>query len=469
MDFYLHDTKQKYKRKFVPIDKNNVRIYVCGPTVYDRVHIGNGFSAVVFDVLTRLLRVLFPKVTYVRNITDIDDKIITAALANDEPIEDLTVRFSRAFHDDAKALYVLPPDIEPKPTELIKEIIQNISQLIERDYAYFSQQHVLFHVPSFENYGTLSGRSLQEMIDGARVEVAPYKRDPKDFVLWKPSTPEQPGWDSPWGRGRPGWHIECSAMIRTHLGSTIDIHGAGSDLMFPHNENELAQGVCIEENAQFVNYWMHNGMLNLGGKKMSKSLGNILTVQDALVQNSGEIIRYAFLSGHYRQSLLWTEDLLIQSKNSLTTLYRALQHVSEITGQTDPKSSDYSCERFGSFPEEVVTHLCDDLHTPKALAALHQIAKDMYNVDNVEEAKSKRDDLLAGAWLLGLLNESVVTFFKSKIDSLQPAEIEQWISKRNDHRKNGEFAQADEIRQFLAKKGVELEDTRAGTRWVSRQ
>lgn len=469
MDFFLYDTKHRCKRKFVPIDKNNVRVYVCGPTVYDRVHIGNGFSAVVFDVLTRLLRVLFPKVTYVRNITDIDDKIIVAAQAKHEPIEDMTIRFSRAFQDDAKALYVLSPDIEPKPTELIEEIIQNITQLIERDYAYLSQKHVLFHVPSFENYGELSGRSLQEMIDGARVEVAPYKRDPKDFVLWKPSTPEQPGWDSPWGRGRPGWHIECSTMIRTHLGSTIDIHGAGSDLMFPHNENELAQGMCVEEDAQFVNYWMHNGMLNLGGKKMSKSLGNILTVQDALVQNNGEIIRYAFLSGHYRQSLLWNEDLLIQSKNSLTTLYRALQHIGEMTGQTDPKSSDFSCERYSSFPKEVVTHLCDDLHTPKALAALHQIAKEMYSIDDVEEAKSKRDDLLAGAWLLGLLNESVETFFKSKIDSLQPAEIEQWIDKRNNHRKNGEFAQADEIRQFLARNGVELEDTRSGTRWVSRQ
>lgn len=469
MDFYLYDTKQRCKRKFVPIDKDNVRIYVCGPTVYDRVHIGNAFSTVVFDILTRLLRVLFPKVTYVRNITDIDDKIIVAAQANREPIEELTVRFSRAFHDDAKALYVLPPDIEPKPTELIEEIIQNITQLIERDHAYYSQEHVLFHVPSFENYGELSGRSLQEMLDGARVEVAPYKRDPKDFVLWKPSTSEQPGWDSPWGRGRPGWHIECSSMIRAHLGSTIDIHGAGSDLMFPHNENELAQGMCVEEDAQFVNYWMHNGMLNFSGKKMSKSLGNILTVQDALVQNNGETIRYAFLSGHYRQSLLWNEELLIQSKNSLSSLYRALQHVGEMTGQTDAKSSDFSCTQYSSFPKEVVSHLCDDLHTPKALAALHQIAKEIYSINDVEEAKNKRDDLLAGGWLLGLLNESVETFFKSKIDSLQPSEIEQWIEKRNNHRKNGEFAEADEIRQFLARNGVELEDTRAGTRWVSRQ
>ena len=469
MDLYLYDTKQRRKRQFTPIDQNNVRVYVCGPTVYDRVHIGNGFSAVVFDILVRLLRVLYRKVTYVRNITDIDDKIIVAAQANSEPIEKLTLRYTQAFQDDARALHVLDPDIEPKPTLLIDEIIHDISQLIDRKFAYVVEGHVLFHVPAYGDYGSLSGRSLQEMLDGARVEVAPYKRDPKDFVLWKPSSENQPGWRSPWGRGRPGWHIECSAMIRTHLGSTIDIHGAGSDLIFPHNENELAQGVCAENKASFVNYWLHNGMLNLGGKKMSKSLGNILTVEQALSQNDGEVIRYAFLTGHYRQSLLWNENLLVQSRNSLTTLYRALQHIGENYGYSDFTSQTFEFGTSSNFPTAIMTALCDDLHTPKALAKLHQLAKNLYQVESVEEAEKTRDLFLAGGWLLGILNQPVEQFFQANTESLQPAEIEELIATRNEHRKEGNFGKADEIRAYLISQGIELEDTRSGTRWVSRQ
>ena len=267
MDIHIYDSKHRHMRLFEPMDPNEVTIYVCGPTVYDQVHIGNGLSAVVFDVFVRFLRLVYPKVSYVRNITDIDDKIINAALDNDEPFDQLAERFTHAFHEDAAALHVLPPDVEPRPTLIIPKIISMIERLVDRGHAYVASGHVLFDVASFPEYGTLSNRTLEDMIDGARVEVAPYKKDPKDFVLWKPSN-DVAGWDSPWGLGRPGWHIECSAMIHEHLGSTIDIHGAGSDLLFPHNENELAQGKCVEDGANYVNYWMHNGMLNISGRKM---------------------------------------------------------------------------------------------------------------------------------------------------------------------------------------------------------
>ena len=443
-------------------------IYVCGPTVYDRVHIGNGLSAVVFDVLVRLLRLLYTQVTYVRNITDIDDKIITAAKNNDEPWPELTERFTAAYRNDVQALYVLEPDIEPKPTQLIDEIIQMIRTLITRGAAYEADGHILFSVAANPEYGSLSHRSIDEMLDGARVEVASYKRDPKDFVLWKPSTADQPGWNSPWGTGRPGWHIECSAMIRTHLGPTIDIHGAGSDLIFPHHENELAQGTSVEDGAKYVNYWVHNGMLNFGGQKMAKSVGNIVTIAALLEQYPGEVIRYALLTGHYRQSLLWSDQLLQQARQSITSLYRVLRHANELAGDQSVTAASFRAAELPQFPSEVLDPLVNDLHTPKALAGLHALAKKIQATSVRSEVLKLRNQFLAGGWLLGLFNVSVSEYFQPKNEITRVSIIEALVHERNEARRLKDFTRADEIRDELASKGVELEDTRDGTRWSRR-
>ena len=468
MKLFLYDTRERAKRLFVPIDANNVTVYVCGPTVYDRVHIGNGLSAVVFDVLVRILRILYPKVTYVRNITDIDDKIINAAKDNNEPWEALTERFTTAYQEDVNALYALDPDIEPRPTQLIAEIITMIDTLISRGAAYVADRHVLFDVSANTNYGTLSKRTLEEMLDGARVEVAPYKRNPKDFVLWKPSSDDQPGWQSPWGVGRPGWHIECSTMIRTNLGSTIDIHGAGNDLIFPHHENELAQGTSVEDGVQYVRYWIHNGMLNFGGQKMSKSIGNIVTIADLRKQYSGEVIRYAFLTGHYRQSLLWSEKLLQQASQSVASLYRALRYVRETISSANTTAAHYRSAPITQFPKEVIDPLVDDLHTPKALAGLHGLAKEIQTTSNSSKLAELREKLLAGAWLLGLLNLRLNDYFQPENEDIEPKTIEELIEERNKARRDIDYARADEIREYLTAKGVELEDTPNGTRWSRR-
>lgn len=465
MDVHIYDSKQRCLREFQPINPNVVTIYVCGPTVYDQVHIGNGLSAVVFDVFVRFMRLVYPKVTYVRNITDIDDKIINAAIENDEPFESLTHRFTEAFHEDTAALFVQPPDIEPRPTLLIPKIVSMIERLVNRGHAYEASGHVLFDVATFPEYGSLSNRTLKDMIDGARVEVAPYKKDPKDFVLWKPSG-ETAGWDSPWGRGRPGWHIECSAMIHEHLGSTIDIHGAGNDLLFPHNENELAQGRCIEDGAGYVNYWMHNGMLNISGRKMSKSLGNVLTIKALRDKYSGEAIRYAFLTGHYRQSLLWNDRLLEQSVSSLESLYRSVRLVSDVTGASELRCSDFKDAPLDSYPEKLIEALANDVHTPRALAELHSIAKQIHQSDSDQERIGLRDHLLAGAWILGLLNFTPSEFFQAA-SPMDVSTIEQLIDARDEARKQKDFAHADAIREELAALGVEIEDTPNGTRWSS--
>ncbi|MCY3885870.1 MAG: cysteine--tRNA ligase [Gammaproteobacteria bacterium] len=465
MDIHIYDSKQRRMRKFQPMDPEHVTIYVCGPTVYDQVHIGNGLSAVVFDVFVRFLRLVYPKVTYVRNITDIDDKIINAALENDEPFDQLTQRFTDAFHDDAEALFVLPPDVEPRPTLLIPKIVSMIEQLVERGHAYIASGHVLFDVGSFPDYGKLSNRTLEDMIDGARIEVAPYKKDPKDFVLWKPSN-DVAGWESPWGRGRPGWHIECSAMIHEHLGSTIDIHGAGSDLMFPHNENELAQGKCVEDGANYVNYWMHNGMLNFGGRKMSKSLGNVLTIKALREKYSGEAIRYAFLTGHYRQSLVWDDRLLEQSVSSIDGLYRSLRQVGEATGAEESSSKDFKDATIEEYPSQLVEALAEDVHTPRALAELHGISKRIYQSKSDEERIVLRDQLLAGAWLLGLLNQTPTQYFRAPTD-MDVSSVEELIRHRNEARGRKDFERADAIREELAAQGIEIEDTPNGTRWSS--
>ena len=463
-DLHFHNTASGKKEKFTPIDPKHIKVYVCGPTVYSYVHIGNGRPAVVFDVLVRLLKLIYPKVTYVRNVTDIDDKINNAALENNESIQVLADRYTQAYEEDMVSLEVIPPDIAPRATHHIKEIISMISILVEKDFAYENEGHVLFHVPADPHYGELSRRSLDEMVDGARVDIAPYKKDAKDFVLWKPSNKEQPGWDSPWGNGRPGWHIECSAMIHKHLGMTIDIHGGGSDLTFPHHENEAAQSRCANESNDYVRYWLHNGMLNLGAEKMSKSLGNVKTVRDLCEKHSGEILRYALLSGQYRSQLAWSDDLVTQAKSSLDSLYQALrdnpvkEKINSIT-LADLTILDY--------PESVVHPLMDDLNSPMALAAMHDLAATLQKTTSPEEAYAAKLSLLAGGKLLGLLKKDPEEYFKAESagDSLSPDEIELLIAGRNTARTEKNFGRADEIRQELSDLGIELEDLRGETRW----
>ena len=461
MDILIHNTRTRTKERFQPASPDNVSIYVCGPTVYDRVHIGNGRPAVVFDVLVRVLRLFYENVRYVRNITDIDDKINAAAQAVGEPIAELTNRFAQAYQEDVAALGVIDPTVEPRATSHIPEIIDMIDLLIARGHAYEAEGHVLFDVPSDPDYGSLSQRSLTDMIDGARVEVAPYKRDPKDFVLWKPSAADLPGWDSPWGRGRPGWHIECSAMILKHLGPSIDIHGGGNDLTFPHHENELAQGRCAGDHANYVRYWMHNGMLTMGTEKMSKSVGNIVTIQELLETYDGEVLRYALLSGQYRQSLVWEERLLVQARSSLDTLYQALR-----TGTADPSNTSraYANSPVSDFPDAVLAALTDDLNTPVALAALHAIASKIHIATSEREKSELRGQLLAGGWLLGILDTPADQYFQTNA-SLDSASIQALIDERQDARIARDFSRADEIRDQLLANGIELEDTAEGTRW----
>jgi cysteinyl-tRNA synthetase len=461
MEIRLHNTYSGRKEVFRPLDPDRVTMYVCGPTVYGYVHIGNGRPAVVFDVLFRVLRACYRDVRYARNVTDVDDKINAAARERGEPIAALTERFTAAYNEDVKALGNLDPTVEPRATHHIAEIVAMIETLVARGHAYAADGHVLFHVPSDPAYGRLSKRSLEDMLDGARVEVAPYKRDPKDFVLWKPSPPELPGWDSPWGRGRPGWHIECSAMIGKHLGPTIDIHGGGSDLTFPHHENELAQGRCAAPGNAYVRYWLHNGMLTLGNEKMSKSLGNIRTIRDLLQEHSGEVLRYALLSGQYRSPLAWSDDLLKQAKTSLDRLYQALRETPAGNAQ---HPDAFAKERIDAFPAAVVEALADDLNTPGALAALHGFASEMHRANDPAKARALRDELLAGGWLLGLLEQSPEDYFRAG-SRVEPAEIETLIAERNAARKARDFARADAIRQALLARGIELEDTRDGTRW----
>jgi cysteinyl-tRNA synthetase len=464
MDIRLHNTLTGRKEVFVPQDPNRVTMYVCGPTVYNLVHIGNGRPAVVFDVLFRLLAARYPQVIYARNITDVEDKINAAAAAEGIPIEQLTERYTAAYEADVRALGNLEPTLTPRATHHIAEMIAMIQALIERGHAYAADGHVLFNVPSDPRYGELSKRSLEDMLDGARVEVAPYKRDPKDFVLWKPSPPELPGWDSPWGRGRPGWHIECSAMIRKHLGATIDIHGGGSDLTFPHHENEFAQGRGVAPDEAFARYWLHNGMLTLGNEKMSKSVGNVLTLRDLLARHGGEVLRYALLSGHYRSPLAWSEELIAQAQASLDRIYRAL---ADAPPSNVVHPEQFRDKRIDEFPPAVVAALADDLNTPAALAALHGMVGDMHRANDTEQVRALHDGLLAGGWLLGLLTREPEAYFKSG-SALDAAEIERLIAARDAARAARDFRGADAIRDELSARGIELEDTRDGTRWKVR-
>jgi cysteinyl-tRNA synthetase len=443
-ELYLHNSLTRRKERFEPADPTNVRMYVCGPTVYDLAHLGNSRAVIVFDVVTRLLRRLYPSVTYVRNITDVDDKINSRAQETGQPIGAITARTTADFHADMAALGALPPDEEPRATAHIAEMIVIIQRLIASGHAYAAEGHVLFAVASDSGYGKLSGRSHDELLAGARVDVAPYKRDAGDFVLWKPSSADLPGWDSPWGRGRPGWHIECSAMAWKYLGETFDIHGGGSDLIFPHHENEMAQSLCAFPGSRFARYWMHNGMLQVNGEKMSKSLGNFFTVRDILAKAPGEAIRMLLLKTHYRSLLDFSDQGLAESKRELDRFYRALEHA--------PDATD------GDVPAPVLEALCDDLNTPLAISAMHALADAAITGD--QEAAS---GLRAAGTLMGLLQQAPDAWFRGEADDA--ADIEAAIAERLAARKSKNFARADAIRADLVAKGVLLEDGPKGTTW----
>jgi cysteinyl-tRNA synthetase len=430
----LHDTMTREKRPFVPFNPQRITMYVCGPTVYGRAHIGNARPAVVFDTLARLIRHEFgPKsLVYARNVTDVDDKIIASAEKEGVDPSVITARYEQFYLEDMGALGVNPPDIAPHATQEIPAMVAMIERLIETGNAYAAEGHVLFSVTSDPDYGALSKRDREAMIAGARVEVAPYKRDPADFVLWKPSGEGVIGWDSPWGRGRPGWHVECSAMIERHLGETIDIHGGGLDLIFPHHENEIAQSRCAHRGLPLARYWVHNGFVDMGSEKMSKSLGNIITPAELLEQgHRGETLRLALLSAHYRQPLAWTDELIAQAKSTLDGLYRSVGDA--VAGEVDPG---------------VVDALSEDLNTPLALSRLSAI-------DNPAVLK-------ASAALIGLLQNTADEWFQGGGDS---GNIESRIAERTEAKKNRDFATADRIRDELKADGIVLEDSASGTTW----
>lgn len=456
MALVLYNTLTRRKEVFEPLAPDHVGMYVCGPTVYDRAHIGNARPVIVFDVLYRLLTRLYPKVTYVRNITDVDDKINQRAKDSGESIADITARTTKMFHDDIAELNALPPTIEPRATAHIGQMIEMIGRLIAKGHAYEAEGHVLFSVPSMADYGQLSRRSMDEMIAGARVEVAPYKKNSADFVLWKPSTPDLPGWDSPWGRGRPGWHIECSAMSGQYLGATFDIHGGGQDLVFPHHENEIAQSQCAN-GAPFARTWLHNGYLMVEGEKMSKSLGNFFTVRELLEQAPGEAIRLCMLSTHYHQPFDWTAEGLKQARATLDRLYTALRNSAGIAPEAAAPSL------------EVVAALEDDLNTPLAIAHLHELATALNKAATPAGKAKAKGALLAAAQVLGVLLQDAESWFKwqpqGASKGLSDDAIAVLIHARTDARKARNFAESDRIRQELAAKGVVLEDGPQGTTW----
>ena len=456
----LYNSLTRRKEQLETLHPDRVGMYVCGPTVYNLAHIGNARPAVIFDVLARLLRLFYSDVTYVRNITDVDDKINAASVETGEKIGVITERFTTAYHQDMAALNIAQPDAEPRVTDHIEQIVNMIESLVEREHAYLAEGHVLFDIKSFPEYGELSGRSTDDMIAGARVEIAPYKRDPMDFVLWKPSTPELPGWESPWGRGRPGWHIECSAMSESHLGETIDIHGGGRDLIFPHHENEIAQSICAHGGSPYCRMWVHNGFVTVEGQKMSKSLGNVLLVRDLLDEAPAEVIRLALLSTHYRAALDWTTVRLDEAKRTLVKWYRALELCS-----TDSLSDE-------AVPDsEVVCALCDDLNTSVVFARIHQLVGDLgQSSDPVEQAKLKHT-IVASADVLGLLQQDPTTALAAltasslKRNDIDAVWIEQRIEDRRLARLNKDFEQADNIRDELSAAGIRIEDSADGTTW----
>ncbi len=450
--FQLFNTLSGNKERLEAIDPKHLKIYACGPTVYNYAHIGNARMAVVFDTLVRTLRVIYPKVTYVSNITDIDDKIIEAAMEQNVEITSITEKYTRIYNDDMLKLNVLTPDIQPKATEYIPEMIELIVELIEKDFAYEKEGHVLFHVPTYQNYGKLSKRNRDEQIAGSRVEVAPFKKDPADFVLWKPSTDEQPGWESPWGIGRPGWHTECSAMSKKTLGLPFDIHGGGRDLIFPHHENEIAQSCCtsasIDEPDSYAKYWMHNGFVTINGEKMAKSLGNIILVKDLAENYHGEVIRLALLSSHYRQGLDWNEKVIHQANKLINKLYEIKDDLDDVT-ISDKNENNL----------DAISILMDDLNTPGLITELNNIVKE-YNSSDSEKVNIKSRLSLISS-VLGILEDEtfneISEEFKNKINDM--------VLKRSEAKNNKDFKTADAIRDQLIELGVEINDSSDGTEW----
>ncbi|MBI1364398.1 MAG: cysteine--tRNA ligase [Alphaproteobacteria bacterium] len=454
MALVLHDSMARDKRIFVPADPKRVTMYVCGPTVYSYAHIGNFRAAVVFDLLFRTLRRHFgaDAVIYARNITDIDDKIINAAREAGAAIGDITAKYAAIYREECAALNILPPTLEPAATKHIDEMIALVGTLIAAGCAYAAEGHVLFAVDRFSAYGGLSHVDRDEMIAGARVEVAPYKENPADFVLWKPSAADEPGWDSPWGRGRPGWHLECSAMIEKTLGETIDIHGGGQDLRFPHHENEIAQSSCAHHGAPLARYWVHNGFLRMGTEKMSKSLGNVALLRDLLEQWPGEALRWALLSAHYRQPLEWTDALIDQSKRQLDRFYRLLAEAPDAPAPKEP-------------PKSVALALDDDLNTPSAMAGLHEL-RDIAMQMEGEPRRRAIGALKAAGEMMGFFSADPAAWFRGQgADGPTAEEIESAIAERAAARKARDFAKADRIRDDLLKKGVVIEDGPGGATW----
>ena len=453
----IFNTHSGKKEEFIPINPEHIKIYACGPTVYNYAHIGNARMAVVFDMLVRVLRDIYPKVTYVSNITDIDDKIIDAANHLKVPIEEITNKYTNIYNDDMSKLLVKAPDIQPKATEYIPEMIALINDLIEKNHAYEKEGHVLFHVPSYENYGSLSKRNREEQIAGSRVEIAPFKKDPADFVLWKPSNENQPGWDSPWGYGRPGWHTECSAMSEKTLGLPFDIHGGGRDLTFPHHENEIAQSCCssadINNPKSYVNYWMHNGFVTVNGEKMSKSLDNISLIKDLTDSNHGEVVRLALLSSHYRQALDWNEKVIHQSRVLLDKLYNLFNQIKEIEPSKNSSLSD-----------EFISPLLDDLNTPGLIAHLNKMIKDFHSISK-NELPLFKTNLIRATNLIGVCQSSHEDWLSVKNENLDTQKINKLIAERLEAKKIKDFDRADQIRQELLDINIEIKDNQQGTDW----
>ena len=448
----IFNTLSGKKEVFEPIDNNHIKIYACGPTVYNYAHIGNARMAVVFDTFVRTLRTVYPKITYVSNITDIDDKIIEAAKESNTEITAITDKFTKIYNDDMAMLNVIKPDVQPKATEYIPEMIELIINLIDKGFAYEEKGHVLFHVPTYSNYGKLSKRNRDEQIAGSRIEVAPYKKDPSDFVLWKPSTSDQPGWESPWGFGRPGWHTECSAMSEKTLGLPFDIHGGGRDLIFPHHENEIAQSCCSTANEHepdsYAKYWMHNGFVTINGEKMSKSLGNIILVKDLIKDHHGEVIRLALLSSHYRQGLDWNDKIIHQAKKLVSKIYQILDDLKDINIKNV------------TLDNSSISIIFDDFNTPGLIAELNKIAK-KYSSDDKDNKQIIKSKLTLIGSVLGLFQDKafneISVDVKSKIDDL--------INKRDLAKKEKNFDLADDIRNELNEMGIEIKDTNDGTSW----
>ena len=452
----IHNTLSGTKEVFAPVDKQHVRVYACGPTVYNFAHIGNARMAVANDLLIKVLRTQYNKVTYVSNITDIDDKIIDAANELNEPIQNLTTKYTKIYNEDMAYLNVSLPDVQPHATDHIDEMILIIKKLIENNNAYEKEGHVLFHVPSYSRYGVLSKRNRDEQIAGSRVEVAPFKKDPADFILWKPSPDPLPGWDSPWGFGRPGWHLECSAMSEKTLGLPFDIHSGGMDLVFPHHENEIAQTCSLNKNHEpesFARFWFHNGFVNVEGEKMSKSIGNIRLVHDLKKQFSGEVLRLTLLSAHYRQPLNWTKEIIEQNSKMLDRFYRTLKDLQNIEISSD------------SLSDEIMESLLDDLNTPKVLAQLNTLSNKLSSASNEEKIIIKNNLIAAGKILGIMLADPEVWLGYNQSSNPQKGEIEGLINQRNEARRDKDFKLADEIRDKLKQQGIEIEDTKSGTIW----